>query len=426
MPNPPDVQRQGFLTTLDAAVVSAAQQSSNLGLLLIDLVNLGRFNHQQGYEAGDALLATAYEQLLSISKMEDSVYRVGSHRYAFILRDLSNPAFITLAMSRVERLLDDALSDEESSLSVELKVGLAVNLLGQKDAMSMFARAESSLSHVKRGGTHSLEDFTGSDTQAMHDEPLESAFADALYNNDFELHYQPKLDLATGQLIGAEALLRWQPEGMEPLSPGQVIQLAHEAGAGFELCKWVVDHTLRQMRTWRGIIDLPLALNVQAGLVSSPDLLAMLNDALIIWGVPAEQLTVEITEDAIIEDKQSGFDNLMGVRQKGMQLAIDDFGTGYSSLSYFKHIPATELKIDRSFIARMHAELLDLELVKAIIHLAHQFGLLVVAEGIEDDAALMTLQELGCDYGQGYLFSPALPAAEFEQWAQQWQGFEAS
>ena len=151
----------------------------------------------------------------------------------------------------------------------------------------------------------------------------------------------------------------------------------------------------------------------------------MLHDALIIWGVPAKQLTVEITEDAIIEDKQSGFDNLMGVRQKGMQLAIDDFGTGYSSLSYFKHIPATELKIDRSFIARMHEESLDLELVKAIIHLAHQFGLRVVAEGIENDAALATLQELGCDYGQGFLFSPALPAAEFEQWTQQWQGFEA-
>jgi len=144
---------------------------------------------------------------------------------------------------------------------------------------------------------------------------------------------------------------------------------------------------------------------------------------LIIWGVPATQLTVEITEDAIIEDKQSGFDNLMGVRDQGMQLAIDDFGTGYSSLSYFKHIPATELKIDRSFIARMQTELLDLELVKAIIHLAHQFGLRVVAEGIEDDATLTTLQELGCDYGQGFLFSAPLPAAEFEAWVQGWRGF---
>ena len=425
MPNPPDVQRQGFLTALDAAVLSAAKKSTNLGLLLIDVVNLGRINHQQGYTAGDALLTTAYEQLVSISKMANSVYRVGSHRFAFILRDLTNPAFITLAMSRVEKLLDEALSDEESAIPVDLKIGLAVNLLGQRDAMSMLARAESSLTHIKRGGTHSLEDLIGSDAAVMQDEALDSAFADALYNNDFELHYQPKLDLATGRLVGAEALLRWHPEGREPLTPGKILQLAHESGVGFELCKWVVDHTLRQMRSWRGIIDLPLALNVQAGLVSSPDLLAMLHDALIIWGVPAKQLTVEITEDAIIEDKQSGFDNLMGVRQKGMQLAIDDFGTGYSSLSYFKHIPATELKIDRSFIARMHEESLDLELVKAIIHLAHQFGLRVVAEGIENDAALATLQELGCDYGQGFLFSPALPAAEFEQWTQQWQGFEA-
>lgn len=426
MPKPPDVQRQGFLNALGAAVAAAAQQASNLGLMLIDIVNLGRVNHQQGYEAGDALLNTAYEQLLSISKMPDSVYRIGSHRFVFILRDLTNPAFITLAMSRVEKLLDDTLSNEENDISVDIKIGLAVNLLGQKDAMSMLARAESSLTHVKHGGAHSLEDLLGSDTQALHDEALESAFADALYNNDFELHYQPKLDLATGQLIGAEALLRWQPEGREPLPPANILQLAYEGGVGFELCKWVVDHTLRQMRSWRGTVDVPLAVNVQAGLVSSPDLLAMLHDALIIWGIPAQQLTVEITEDAIIEDKESGFDNLMRVRRKGIQLAIDDFGTGYSSLSYFKHIPATELKIDRSFIARMHTELLDLELVKAIIHLAHQFGLRVVAEGIENDAALTTLQELGCDYGQGYLFSPALPADQFEQWAQQWQGFGES
>ena len=423
MPSPPDVQRQGFLIALEAAAQSAVQESTNLGLLLVDIVNLGRINHQQGYDAGDTLLATAHAQLLSVSKLEHSVFRVGSHRFAFILRDLTNPAFITLAMSRVERLLEDALFKDDSMVPVELKIGLAVNLLGQGNAMSMLARAETSLTHVKRGGTHSLEGLLGSEPQTIHDQALETAFADALYNNDFELHYQPKLDLGTGELVGAEALLRWQPEGRESMAPEKILALAEESGAGFELCKWVVDHALRQMRSWREVIDVPLAINVQARLVSSPDLLAMLHDALIIWGVPATQLTVEITEDAIIEDKQSGFDNLMGVRDQGMQLAIDDFGTGYSSLSYFKHIPATELKIDRSFIARMQTELLDLELVKAIIHLAHQFGLRVVAEGIEDDATLATLQELGCDYGQGYLFSTPLPASEFEAWARRWRGF---
>ncbi len=426
MPRPPDIQREGFLEALDTAVQVTTRESTNLGLLLIDIVNLSRINHHQGYHVGDALLGRAFDLLQTVSKLDDSIFRIGSHRFAFILRDLTNPAFITLAMSRVTRLFDESLLSDELEVAIDLKIGLAVNLLGQRDTLTMLARAESSLNHVKRGGSYSLEDLLGNEPQDARDEALEAAFAEALHDNNFELHYQPKLDLRTGELVGAEALLRWHPADREPLAPAQILALAETSGAGFELCKWVVDRTLRQMHSWRNRIDVPLALNVQAGLVSSPDLVAMLQDALVIWGVQASQLTVEITEDAIIEDKESGFDNLLGVRGQGIQLAIDDFGTGYSSLSYFKHIPATELKIDRSFIARMENELLDLELVKAIIHLAQQFGLRVVAEGVENEATLSTLQELGCDYGQGYLFSAPLPATEFESWAQNWQGFSVT
>jgi EAL domain-containing protein (putative c-di-GMP-specific phosphodiesterase class I) len=156
--------------------------------------------------------------------------------------------------------------------------------------------------------------------------------------------------------------------------------------------------------------------------VGNPDLPAMLRDAIAIWGVEPTRVTVEITEGAIIEDKESGFDNLLQLKNMGINLSIDDFGTGYSSLSYFKHIPAAELKIDKTFVSTMMADSQDLELVKIMIHIAHQFGLSVVAEGVEDRATMLKLRELGCDSIQGYYFSKPLPAPEFESWVRDWPG----
>jgi len=184
----------------------------------------------------------------------------------------------------------------------------------------------------------------------------------------------------------------------------------------------VVHTALRQVREWQDSIDVSVALNVQADLVNSPDLLTLLKDAIAIWGVKPERITVEITESAIIVDKESGFDNLLKMKQLGINLAIDDFGTGYSSLSYFKHIPANELKIDQSFVRTMRTDPQDLELVKIIIHIAHQFGLAVVAEGVEDKESLEMLRELGCDFAQGFYFSKPLPREEYEQWVLAWPG----
>jgi EAL domain-containing protein (putative c-di-GMP-specific phosphodiesterase class I) len=162
---------------------------------------------------------------------------------------------------------------------------------------------------------------------------------------------------------------------------------------------------------------------VQAGLVGDPDLPALLQDAITIWNVDPGKVTVEITEDAIIEDKEAGLNNLLKIKEQGINLSIDDFGTGYSSLSYFKHIPASELKIDKSFVSSMSSTTEDLELVKIIIQLAHQFGLVVVAEGVEDAACLELLRSLGCDYAQGYHFARALSAEDFQSWLESWAGF---
>ncbi len=418
----PEIRRTPFSQTLEVEIEKARTSSSHLGLLLVDLSNLTRINHYHGYQTGDRLLADTYRHLLSISKLPDTVFRIGSHHFAFILSGLSNPAFIALAMNKIERLLQQELSIEGENALVDLKIGIAVNREGSRDAMEMLSLAETSLAQVRRGEVIRVEDIVGREPENPQDMQLEQLFVETLHDNAFELYYQPQINLATGEARSVEALLRWQVEGRGFISPEIAVELADSTGRAYALTKWVVHTALRQLREWRDTIDVSVALNVQADLVNNPDLLTLIEDAIAIWGVEASRVTIEITESAIIQDKESGFDSLQKMKRLGVNLAIDDFGTGYSSLSYFKHIPATELKIDQSFVRTMRTDAQDLELVKIIIHIAHQFGLKVVAEGVEDLESLNMLRDLGCDFAQGYYFSKPLSRKAYEKWLSSWPG----
>ena len=421
----PEIKRIPFTEALEAGVSEARAEESNLGLLLVDLTNLTTINHYHGYEHGDRLLDVTFQQLLSVSKLPDTVFRIGSHHFAFILPGLSNPAFIALAMNKVQTVLDDSLFIDQDTVSVILKIGVAISHGGRRDAMATLAEAEESLLKLKRGGALQLQYLVVDQGAEHRDFKLDQLFSEAIHDNAFELYYQPKIHLTSDSVHCAEALLRWFPEGREPVPPPVIVDLANTSGRAYELAKWVVHTSVRQIKEWREPLGMSVALNLQADLVNHPDLCPLIEDAISLWGIDAESLTVEITESAIIEDKESGFDNLLRLKELGAGLSIDDFGTGYSSLSYFKHIPATELKIDRSFVERLTEDSQDLELVKIMIQIAHQFGLKVVAEGVEEFATLALLRDLGCDYIQGYFFSKPLPAAEFEDWARNWQGVEA-
>jgi len=412
----PEIQRQYFFASLASAIECARQDASNVGLLLIDLTNLARLNHNHGYLTGDEALAEIQGQLLSVSKLPDTVFRVGSHRFAFVLPGLVNPAYIALALNKVTSILSGEARLTSHEVSLEIKIGFCVNRLGESEPLDMFASAESSLDQVKLGESHHFEEALGERPQEQLNYRQEERFIEALRENDFELHYQPKVRLSDGHVDSAEALLRWKTDSGEMVSPEIAVATAERVGRSFELTKWIVHQAMRQLREWHGTLDIGLAVNIQAGLVGNPDLLTLLRDSAAIWGVDAKKVTVEITENAIIEDKEAGFNNLSQIRDSGFNLSIDDFGTGYSSLSYFKHIPASELKIDKSFIDSLLADGQDLELVKIMIHIAHEFGLSVVAEGIEDFATMELLRDLGCDYGQGFYFTQALASKEFEAW----------
>lgn len=416
------LDRAGFMAALDVSVAHARAAGDHIGLLLIDLSNLRLINHRHGYGIGDLLLAEAGRQLVATSKLPDTVFRIGGHTFAFILPQLDTPAFIALAMNRVQRLLDGALYIDEEILPVQLRIGLAVNLQGKHSPLVTLARAEASLAQVKQGNALEIDAMIFEEDDVREDTAFEQHFSEALYDNAFDLHFQPKVDLRTGRVCSAEALLRWHLPGHGAVSPERVVQLAEASGQTYDLTRWVVNRALRAMREWRDTVALPVAVNIPAGLVNSPDLANMLSGALSIWGVEPSMLTLEVTEGAVIEDKEAGFNNLLHLRELGMGLSIDDFGTGYSSLSYFEHIPATEIKIDQSFVRRILGNSRDRALVGIIVDIAHLFDFEVVAEGVEDRQTLHYLRELGCDIVQGYLYSRPLPEPELLAWLRQCDG----
>jgi len=418
----PEISRYPFIQSLEHYIAETLAEESNLGLLLVDLSNLAKINHYYGYDQGDLLLSSAYERLLGVSKLPDTVFRVGSHHFGFILPGLANPGFIALAINKVTALLAQDMQIGDDSVPMVVKVGMSISFKGEANAMDLLALAEASLTHVRSGGSYQIHAVDDEESDRL-DFKLEALFRETLHENDFQLYYQPKINLSTGAADHSEALLRWNLESGESISPERAVELADAMGSGYALTKWVVHTAARQLKAWMGDVDMSVAVNIQASLVSNPDLLSLVEDTIGIWGIEEGRFTLEITESAIIDDKESGFNNLLKLKNLGVKLSIDDFGTGYSSMAYFKHIPATELKIDKNFVSTMKDDKLDRELVRIMIDTAHLFGLTVVAEGVEDIESLELLRAMGCDYAQGYYFSRPLPAQEFEQWVNDWTGF---
>ena len=420
--NVPEINRSQFLVSLDQYVEQGKENGTLLGLLLIDIGNLTQINHRFGYDQGDLLISEASGKLQDVSKFSDTVFRVGSHQFGFILPGLTSPGFIALAVNKVTLVLEqDRLIDEET-VPNKVNVGIAVGKPGEVDTLSILSMAEASLAHIRRGGDHQLEKFSDQRHSAKQDFQLEKLFRETLHDNNFQLYYQPKINLATGLADHAEAVLRWQLSNGEFVSPERAVELAEALGSSYLLTKWILHTAFRQLKSWQKHSEMSMAINVQAELVSNPNLLALIEDSITIWGLEESSITLEITETAVIDDKESGFQNLTHLKNLGVELSIDDFGTGYSSMAYFKHIPASELKIDQYFVKSMKDDLLDRELVRIMIDTAHLFDMRAVAEGVEDQESLDLLQEMGCDYVQGYFFTRPLPAAEFEQWQKTWSG----
>lgn len=409
----PSIERQAFLDSLSQYINIEADRQGILGLLLIEAIHFSQFNQYYGFRSGDQALELCFGQLMAISRMPDTVFRVGDHRFGFILPDLKNPAFISLAYNKVSSLLQQDLVANGNRIDLDFRIGVALNDVAEFSAEKTLLIAEESLHQAKSSQKSSSSLIQPeSDTHAI--QVIEKRFTEKLNANDFDLFYQPKVNLLSGKIDSAEASLRWQISEGKFVSPQVAVDIAEKTGQSLNLTKLVINNATRQIKDWNNQgLPMSVSVNVPAKLVQDPELFVVVEDSLAIWGIDERRLTLEITESAIIEDKKAGFDIISKLKQLGVGISIDDFGTGYSSLSYFKQTPANELKIDRSLVLNIRDDEQNQEIVKIIIKIARLFELTLVAEGIEDQQTYDYLKKLGCDYGQGNHMYKPLSAGEF-------------
>ncbi len=386
-------------------------------LLMVDVGDTGQIFVRSGAAASRKVLLNIAESLQSFCRTQDRLCRIGDDVFCILLPGVHKKGHIALAAEKIIRLHSAANGKSDVVFHSVVRIGVVSFPQEGGDAASLIHKAGIALDSAKKTGSPYVP-YSPALAQSLIDQwHLKEDLAEAIADKALEIYYQPKFDMASRRPCGAEALLRWPSEKHGQVSPKIIVSLASEMGLMHELTGFVFTTSLLQAAEWPGIgKQLGLSVNLEATSMQQQETLDMVAKIFSIWGNSERDLTVEITEGALVADSDSNFERLRQLRLAGIGISIDDFGTGYSSLSYFRTIPATELKIDRSFIANMLESDRDRHLVEAIIWLAHRFGLKVVAEGVQSTAEIKLLTEFKCDVFQGYYFSEALPQKEFCRW----------
>jgi diguanylate cyclase (GGDEF)-like protein/PAS domain S-box-containing protein len=387
-----------------------------MALLLLDLDRFKEVNDTLGHQVGDVLLQQIGCRLQGAVRAADLVARLGGDEFAVLL-PATDAAGAALVAECLVRVLQAPFVLEGQPIDVDASIGIAVAPEHGQDADTVLRCADVAMYQAKRAGT-GVALYSAADDEHRPDRlALLGELRNAIDNDELLLHYQPKLDLRDGKLIGVEALVRWQHPQRGFMPPMEFIPLAEQTGLIHPLSRWVLEAALKQHQAWRRVgIDVPVAVNLSRRTLHDPQLPAMVADALARWDVAAGALVLEITESSLMADPVRAGENLSQLRGLGVRISIDDFGTGYSSLASLKNLSVDELKIDQSFVQAMASDVSSRAIVRAIIDLADALKLRVVAEGVEDRATWDVLAGLGCEIAQGYFLSRPLAADTLEAW----------
>lgn len=402
---------------MDHALEKARRRGTSLALHLIDLDRFKDVNDGYGHPAGDELLVAIAERLRKRLRREDLLVRLGGDEFVILQEDLPE----TGAAAMLARMVIDTLSDPFSisggrELYIGASIGIAIFPEDGEDGTTLLRNADAALYQAKGQGRNMFHYYTSSLTIAAAEKlRLEGRMRRALELDQFLVYYQPQISLLGGGIIGAEALIRWIDPEKGSVSPGDFIPAAEECGLIGAIGDRVLEASIKQMRHWMddGIHLEKLAINISPRQFRLYDVPERIADLLHRYNVPADRIELEITESALMEHGERAGQALQTLKEIGIRLAIDDFGTGYSSLAYLKRFPIDALKIDRSFVMDIPGDESDAQIAQAIIAMAQSLKLKVVAEGVETEAQLRFFRERSCDYAQGYLISPAIPADKF-------------
>ncbi len=415
----PTTSKTGFTAYMEVLghyLEASGAKDEQFGLILVDLDNLRRTNTSMGYEAGRQMLVEAARRLEAVCRPRDRVIQYSDQGFALLLTGMHNQEHAELAANKIWREFAEHVDILGHRMVIEVSMGIALFPMHGRDAQSLMQAAEAA--QFSASSTMHWQVYTPSVTEeATGLVGIESELDEAITQGQLEMHYQPKLQLPDCTPTGVEALMRWFHPTRGPVRPDIFIDMAERIGKMEDLTWFALNSSLRQLRDWP-LAGRPfnVAINVTPGIVQKEDFAEIVCNALQVWDVDPGQLTIEVTETALMKKPEASFRTLARLRDKGVRISIDDFGTGYSSLAYFKNIPATELKIDRSFVFRMLENPGDRKIVQTVIDLAHNFGLKVVAEGIENEETNAALVAMGCDIAQGYYHAKPMNHEALSRW----------
>jgi len=409
------------LDRLAQAINSAERHQRALTVLFIDLDRFKLVNDSLGHQFGDALLGEAAQRLLRCVRDEDTVARLGSDEFLVLLVNQRTAGDSTLIASKILDAIAQPFEIGGRELNVSASIGLTVFPNDGATSADLLRNAEAAMHLAKQQGQNAYHFFTAEMNQrSLERLNIETQLRHALRRNELELHYQPLIELSSGNVVGAETLLRWRNGSLGNPSPGKFIPIAEETGLIVPIGQWALRQACRQALEWQqeGFPPLRIAVNISSRQFVGGTIAAVVEQALLASGLPAHLLELEITEGLLLNDDPHTRQILMQLKKLGVRLSLDDFGTGFSSLSYLRRYHFDVLKIDRSFISDLERKPEAAGLVKTIIALAHNLGLEVIGEGVETPLQAEFIRNRHCHFAQGYLFSKPLPAPEFGRWLQ--------
>ncbi|PLY17002.1 MAG: two-component system response regulator [Sedimenticola sp.] len=403
---------------LEQAIRHAERNASKLAVIFLDLDLFKHINDSLGHPAGDSLLQKVAAKLVQTVRQGDTVARIGGDEFVLLLEEIDIADNVVVAAEKLMAIFAEPFQLGDQGIRITASLGITLYPRDGKDSASLLRNADAAMYRAKEEGRNTYQFYTEELTRnAFERVLLENNLRQAISREELRLVYQPQVDLQSGQIIGVEALIRWQHPELGIISPIKFIPLAEESGLIHSIGEWVLRTACRQGRDWleRGIDFGSIAVNVAGHQIQRGNLPEDVKKILAETRFPSSQLELEVTEGFIMQQADFAIRQLMTLRQMGVTLAIDDFGTGYSSLSYLKQLPIHKLKIDQSFVRDIPEDPNDMAIADAIIAMGKSLGLTVIAEGVETQEQANFLKAAGCQEAQGYLYSRPITADELEQ-----------
>lgn len=410
-------RRQEFIAMFDSMLDVSNQKQHVLAFLLVKFKRFKDINLVYGHNVGDEFLSKIEQRLQALLRPADKMYRIGDSEFGLLLPSLHNASHAILAANKIVTEFQQAIVCNGNAIEPRLVIGIVVSPDHGENYNTLIQNATMALAEAEQKDEDYLLFTSAPESTLPPRLILERELLLAFEHEELSLYYQPKIDLRTRSVSGAEALIRWFSPKYGTVDTQNFVDILEDSSLLLPITKWILNSSLRQCAECQDEIkNFSIAVNLSPASLNDKDIVDVVRDAIKIWDTNPAYLTLEVTEGAMMKNPDLSLQILKELSALGVSIAIDDFGTGYSSLAYLKDLPATELKIDKSFVMNMLKHEKDRNIVKATIDLGHNMGMQVIAEGVERVEVLQQLVDMGCHYGQGFYMAQPMSFQDMRQW----------